>query len=89
MKTGTDRRIAESECINCHAKLDGATSVGCDESPSPGDFSVCIKCGHLMAFGHDLQFRELTEAEMHQIAGDPRIIAAQKAISIVSGTRKS
>lgn len=32
-----------------------------------------------MAFAEDLTLRDLTDAEMHEVAGDPRILAVQKA----------
>jgi hypothetical protein len=59
--------------------LDGCMAVEADGGPSPGDFTVCIYCGHIMAFADDLTLRELTGDEMHAIAGDPRIIRIQKA----------
>jgi hypothetical protein len=79
MKVGSDRTVPESPCTACGHKLDGATCVGDDKMPKPGDISVCIRCGHLMAFGDDLMLRNLTNEEMHDVAGDPYIIAIQKA----------
>lgn len=79
MQTGTDHKIKESRCLSCGKKLDGCTSVACDAMPSPGDVTICITCGHIMAFGDDLTLRELTDAEMYEIAGDERILAVQAA----------
>ena len=32
-----------------------------------------------MAFAEDMRLRNLTDAEMYEIAGDPRLIAVQRA----------
>lgn len=80
----TDRttRTPISKCPSCGTPNDAATLAGKgDEAtrPDPGDVSVCLYCGHLMAFAEDLTLRDLTDAEMHEVAGDPRILAVQKA----------
>lgn len=72
---GTTTRVVANRCLNC----DAATGVDTGNSPSPGDFTVCIGCGHLMAFADDLSFRELTAAEQVAIAGDRRLIDVQRA----------
>ena len=59
--------------------MDMATCVGSDSRPKPGDFTVCIRCGHIMIFGDDLRLRELTRDQMHAIAGDERLLAIQRA----------
>jgi hypothetical protein len=59
--------------------LDAAASMSGEHSPEPDDISICLYCGHLMAFDGDLKFRPLTDAEMVQVAGDPRILAIQRA----------
>lgn len=79
MKLGKNRHIPSSPCTNCGKQLDGATSVDCDAPPDPGDMTVCIYCGHLMAFNEDLQLRDLTPAEQINVAGDERILAIQGA----------
>ena len=52
--------------------------------PEPGDITICIHCGHLMAFADDMTVRPLTDNEMYDIAGDPRLIAFQKARASIS-----
>jgi len=82
MRVGGDHLIPASSCLNCGKLLDAATGVleyGFDATPDPGDLTVCIACGHLMAFGDDLQLRDLTAEEMKDAAGDRRIIAIQEA----------
>lgn len=55
------------------------TAIGTDASPAPGDITICLCCGHLMAFADDLSPRALTDAEMVAIAGDRRVLAVQHA----------
>jgi hypothetical protein len=47
--------------------------------PSSGDFTVCIRCGHVMCFAEDLTLRDPTGAELVTIAGDWRLLAIQAA----------
>jgi len=77
MKSGKSVRVPGATCLNCGKVTDGATAVGVEGVvlPSPGDLTVCLYCGHLMAFDETLQFRELTEDEMVEVAGDERIVA--------------
>ncbi len=86
MKMGKDHYGPEHACLNCEEKLDGATGVMNDDDPrsdikpTPGSITICIKCGHIMAFKHGGGFRPLTDKEMRDLAGDRRIIAISKAI---------
>jgi hypothetical protein len=50
-----------------------------DAAPSPGDFTICFRCGHVMTFGDDLKLRALTGAEIEELAGDPRLVKMQTA----------
>ena len=59
--------------------MDRASGVDTQSSPSPGDITLCIRCGHVMAFDEGLRFRQLNDEEIKDVAGDPRIIAVQKA----------
>jgi hypothetical protein len=79
MKIGDNTRMVLSACTACGKLCDGATGVGCDGGPGPGDWTICFYCGHLMAFADDLTLRNLSDAEMVEVAGDPRIIAVQRA----------
>lgn len=73
-------RTPEVNCLGCGQKVDAATSTEEGEvRPDPGDVTICLRCGHLMAFAEDLTLRELTDAEMHEVAGDERILRAQHA----------
>jgi len=70
--------VPTSKCPSCDAPLDGATDAYGEETPSPGDISICLYCGHLMAFADDMTTRDLTDAEAHAVAGDKRILLIQE-----------
>jgi hypothetical protein len=67
--------------------LNASFSIDDDARPKPGDFTVCIRCGHLMCFGDDLSMRELTDAEMIIIASDQRLLVIQAARKEIFGKR--
>jgi hypothetical protein len=78
MKVGSTTRFKKgSRCLNCKKVLDSATGLDSDETPSPGDLTVCLTCGHLMVFNEKLKFRELSDEEIVETAGDPRIVKFQ------------
>jgi len=67
-------------CLDCGKELDRVTHPTDPAArPEPGDISICLSCGHVMAFAEDFTVRALTGKEMVEIAGDPRIMAIQKA----------
>jgi hypothetical protein len=73
-------RTPPSHCLDCHELIDAASSLfSKKKKPRPGDFTVCIECGHIMAFAGDLTLRELTSAEMHDVAGNRKILLIQEA----------
>jgi hypothetical protein len=63
-------------CLGCGVVLASAQFSGDegDEKPHEDAISVCFQCGHIQAFGPDLRFRPLTDAEIIEIAGDPEIV---------------
>lgn len=73
-------------CLNCGQKLECASDG--DNSPNPGDVTVCLYCGHIMSFANDLRLRELTDAEVLAVAGDRRILAIQEARGEFSKMKK-
>jgi len=85
MRLANENILPEQKCLNCGVITDRASGVISDDLvtgpviPEPGSITICIECGHIMAFAGDLTFRQLTDDEMKQVAGDPRIIAAQTA----------
>lgn len=70
----------QPNCLSCGKLLDGAMATD-DQggTPEPGAITVCIYCGHLMAFTRDMMLRELNTLEAHYIAGDKRILQVQQA----------
>jgi hypothetical protein len=87
MKVGVSRKVQASRCKACGYRTDAATSVGSDAKPKPGDFTVCIRCGHVMAFDDKLKLRNLTSEEMNTIAGDARLLAIQFARGKIERTQ--
>ena len=80
MKTNT---LPKCACLACNKVLDRATSVDQDIVPNTGDITICLSCGHLMAFADDLSFRALTCEEMIVTAGDRRILDIQHARGLI------
>lgn len=73
-------KLKESNCPSCGKTLNAATVLGDDDTrPNPGEFTVCMYCGHIMAFADDLTVRELTADEMIEAAAHPGILEIQKA----------
>jgi hypothetical protein len=73
-----DYRVPDATCINCKKLMDGATPTDGGRAPLPNDVAICAYCGHLQAYGDDLKFRELTDIEILECAGDPKILMAQE-----------
>jgi hypothetical protein len=80
MKIGRDLRVPMSRCTNCGEENDGALGIGVDKSPRPGDYSLCIECGHLMVFDEQLKVRDPTSAELDAIAGNENLVKASNAL---------
>jgi len=74
-----------NHCPNCHKYLDAATCISSQgAAPEPDDITICAYCGHLMAFDDTLRLRQLTSTEIYAVAGDPLILAAQRARSKIN-----
>ena len=78
MKVGDTHRIRASTCLSCGVINDAATGVDDSDKPYPGAITVCLTCGHIMAYADDLGLRELTVQEQIDVAGDKRILAIQR-----------
>ena len=79
MKVGPSRKIKKSDCLSCGKTLDAAKGVDGAVRPTPGSISICLYCGHIAAYAKNLALRELTDKEIIEVAGNPAIIAIQKA----------
>lgn len=76
-------QVPVSVCKSCGAENGAASGLAEDERPGPGDISICFYCGHVMAFADDLSLRDLTSEEMIEVAGDPDLLAAQEARTLL------
>lgn len=54
-------------CPQCGAPNDMATSWGGDDSPEPGDVSLCVGCGTVLVFNDDMSSRKPTPDEEVEI----------------------
>jgi hypothetical protein len=90
MKISDSVKTDIHRCLNCDKEFDMATCIGetGQVKPSPGDITMCLYCGHVMAFDEDLSPVELDDEQMHDIAGDKRILALQQARGHVFKERK-
>jgi len=72
----TTRHI-ESPCLGCGARIDASSIFAGDPSRSPGegDITICLHCRHVMAYKADLSLRPLTDEEIVEVAGDPRLVS--------------
>jgi hypothetical protein len=68
----------KNKCLNCNEELHRATAVEHDIPPHEGAIAVCSNCGHVMAFDGQGKFRELTNEEIKEVAGNKSLLAAQK-----------
>lgn len=79
VQVGNDHELPAFRCTACKKELDRAACVDTEARPEPDDITICLTCGHIMAFADDLSLRDLTEVEMYNAAGDYRILAVQNA----------
>ena len=75
-------RTPKTKCLRCKHELDATSHPRDDSDPGPGDATICLYCGYLMAFTDDMTFRELTEEELLAAPLDEisRIQRARKAV---------
>lgn len=76
--------IPPSSCPTCGAILDAATgmermTIADHLEPSPGDGTVCIRCGGLAIFDKRLALRRPTSAERRELLRRPEIVAVHRA----------
>ncbi len=84
MKVGPDQFLALDHCLNCKCQLDACSVInddGSEEVPNDGDITICVYCGHVMAFDHQARLREMTDGEARAVAGDARLLAISRAIA--------
>jgi len=67
---GQPQHTKPSYCIDCKKIIDGASCVNEESKPSPGDITICLYCGAVMAFNDDLLLRSLTDDEKEFVKDD-------------------
>lgn len=72
-------RVPVSRCLGCGVEMDAVTDPLTNAKPKVGDITICLRCGHIMAFGLGLLLRPLTDSEMLMVAGDKDLLRIQEA----------
>jgi len=62
------------QCPCCFAFINSATGVEKEDVPSPGDVSVCFKCGAYLMFDLDLKLAPLSNDEFEKLHPDTKKI---------------
>jgi hypothetical protein len=76
----TTRKMPDAKCPVCgHAFSAASNALDNERGPRPGDWSICIGCGTVLAFDATLRPRALTKAEQRAADADPRIRKVQHA----------
>lgn len=59
-------------CWHCSRSLDAASGFGATEGmqPTPGAISLCLHCGAVAEFGHDLILYPLTRERLDELEDD-------------------
>lgn len=71
--------MQEDHCLNCGHRTNAATDFLHGTKPKPNDISICLECGHVMAFNDQMRLRSLTEEEIIEIAGHDELVLLQNA----------
>jgi hypothetical protein len=80
-------RVSVAWCPVCIAKLDTATSPF-GKRPSPGDYSVCLKCLHVLRFTDTMQVRTLTDNERRELDGAPAGSDLARIRAVIASVQK-
>lgn len=56
--------------------------------PSPGDATLCIRCGEFSVFADDLSLTKPSDEDFVEFASDPRVQAIRKAWTAMMKTNK-
>lgn len=70
-------------CPQCNHPLEIASTMphSAQAIPKPGSFSVCINCGQISKFGHDMRMELPTRAEVRMVMREvPEALMVRKFI---------
>jgi hypothetical protein len=82
------RSMPECNCPLCGKQFDAATNAtDANNDPKPGDWTMCLGCGVMMAFDETLKPRALTEDEQREAEADPRIRKMQHVHRVMQHLR--
>ncbi len=68
------------KCLGCGEEMDYAAPLPGDDDlrgPRPGDLSLCMYCGLLMAFDEELEVRLMTPQEAARVPRKERVRMAR------------
>lgn len=68
----------DQTCLKCGTKNEASTRLDgnfAGPGPTAGALSICFYCGAWAMFAADLSLRELTAAELAEIASRPELVA--------------
>lgn len=84
MKHRTVQLETSPRCPNCGHTLNGATSIGHEQDPTPGDLTVCIDCASPLEFTPELGLRRI---DLETLPSDARC-DIERAISLVKAAMR-
>lgn len=90
---GETHPVPATRCPACGRRVEEASGVTLGgeaiPGPSPGDLTVCIGCGALLAFADGLALRPMTDRDAAEADVDTltRLLAARRAVLEVGKTR--
>lgn len=82
---GASHRTPQCVCLACGCIIDAATAVDANAKPSSGDFTLCLKCGHIMVFTRRLRLRNATASEYKLAVADQRVMKVLQAVGALRG----
>ena len=80
--------VLRSRCPQCGLQMTAATSFE-GQSPTPGDPTVCIRCGAVLAFTSTMGLRLMTDGEYTKLDAHTRmmIVRIQTGLRLLKAER--
>jgi hypothetical protein len=70
--------VPDCACLDCGYPFNKATMIERERRPKPRDITVCLNCGHIMAYDTDLRVRALTPQEEIKVAELPELLMVKR-----------